>query len=328
MSKLIESKEKQNQSGTTMLKEYVEINGVKQGLIIETKRNDLPVLLILHGGPGYPLYPIMKANKVELHQLFTVCYWDQRGTGMSYLSDENKSSLTLEQLISDTVEVSNYIANKFSKEKIYLMGHSWGTFLGSLTASTHPGLYHAYLGVGHVGSAKGTEEESYQFILEQAKEAGNQKWVSEIEKVGFDEQYYKKQEYNLIRGKYTNKFGGGFLRKGYSNYQGLKDVFTTRIYTLKERANVFRGSIASYQALGEVLATTDLVNEVKEFTIPVYIFQGKHDRLTSHRQALRFYNEITAPKKNFFSFNHSSHAPFIEEKEVFFSLLKKEVLGR
>ncbi|WP_054707893.1 alpha/beta hydrolase [Bacillus sp. JCM 19041] len=305
MSKRIESKEKRNRSGTTVVKEYVEINAVKQGLIIEKTDDALPVLLVLHGGPGYPLYPIMNANKVGLHQLFTVCYWDQRGTGMSYLADENRSSLTVEQLISDTVEVSGYVADKFSKEKIYLMGHSWGTFLGSLTASAHPDLYHAYLGVGHVGSAKETEKETYQFILNQAKETGNQKWISEIEKVEFDDQYYKKQEYNVIREKYTNKFGGGFLRKGYSHYQGLKDVFTTRFYTLKERANVFRGSFASYQALGEVLATTDLVNEVKEFAIPVYIFQGKHDRLTSHRQALRFYNEIKAPKKNFFTFEHS-----------------------
>lgn len=76
------------QNNKTISKVYIDINGAKQGLIIETTDENLPVLLVVHGGPGYPLYPIARANNVQLYRLFTVCYWDQCGTGMSYISDK------------------------------------------------------------------------------------------------------------------------------------------------------------------------------------------------------------------------------------------------
>lgn len=68
----------------TLTKEYIDVNGSKQGLIIESLNNDQPLLLFLHGGPGFPVYPILKGSGVKLEEYFDVSYWDQRGTGMSY----------------------------------------------------------------------------------------------------------------------------------------------------------------------------------------------------------------------------------------------------
>lgn len=326
MSRLIDSKGKKYRSGISLLKEYLEINGAKQGLIIETANNDLPVLLVLHGGPGYPLYPMNKANNVELHKVFTVCYWDQRGTGMSYLSKEYKDQITLEQLTEDTIEVSKYLLSKYSKEKIYLMGHSWGTLVGSIAASKNPDLFYSYIGVGQIGYAKESERETYEFMLEKARLEGDDKAAAEIEKVGFNDLYYKNRYYNIIRGRYLNKYGGGFLKEGYSIFQNLKDVFMNRNYTLKEKINIFKGSALSSQSLSEVMATTDLTRIVTDIPIPVYIFHGKNDYMTTHTQALRFFNQLKSPRKKFFTFEHSSHAPFIEEKDRFLKLLEKEVL--
>ncbi|WP_066186567.1 alpha/beta fold hydrolase [Gracilibacillus timonensis] len=314
-----------SQDRKTVTKEYVSINGLKQGLIIETIDENLPVLFVVHGGPGYPLYPIARANNVPFHRLFTVCYWDQRGTGMSYTSDKN--SLTIDQLVQDIVEISHYLLDKFSQEKVYLMGHSWGTIIGSKAASIQPDLFQAYIGVGQVGSQSASEQETYEVISEKVKATGEEKAIAEINSVDYSDAYYKDRKYFSIVDKYRAKFGGGFLRKGYPNRQGLKDVFGTRQYAFKERINVFRGIGNAYQAFGEKMAKTDLATEIKEINTDVYILQGRHDYLTTHAQAFRFYDQLKAPKKRFHTFEHSAHSPFIEEQSAFLEKLKNEVLA-
>src|SRR5699024_477796 len=146
------------------------INGARQGIIIESLNQGNPLILFLHGGPGFPVYPIVKAHGIRLEQFFDVCFWDQRGAGMSYQHKETDQPLTVEQLVDDTVQVVDYLREKYSKEKVFLLCHSWGTILGSLVANRYPERFHAYIGVGQMGSAKESERESYDFILKKAIE--------------------------------------------------------------------------------------------------------------------------------------------------------------
>lgn len=62
----------------------IEINGVKQHVSIIAQKENLPLLLYLHGGPGDAALPlVMKYNK-ELTENFTLVIWEQRGAGKSY----------------------------------------------------------------------------------------------------------------------------------------------------------------------------------------------------------------------------------------------------
>lgn len=310
----------------TMTKEYLKINDVRQGIIIESSNQGNPLLLVLHGGPGFPIYPFVKAHNFRLEQLFDVCYWDQRGTGMSYNKQDAKKQLTIDQLVDDTIQVINYLREKYSRDKIFLLGHSWGTYLGSLVASKNPELFHAYIGIGQIGSAKESERETYNFILNQAVEQNDQQTIKKIENVTFNDDYYKNRAYGAIRAKYTNKYGGGFKRHGYSPIESLRHVLTCPNYTFKERINIFRGSFYSYQSFSQVMATTDLVERVPTINLPVFILQGLHDYQTTHTQARRFYESIKAPYKKMYTFKHSAHAPFIEENERFNQIVQDDIL--
>ncbi|WP_176449240.1 alpha/beta fold hydrolase [Lentibacillus sp. CBA3610] len=316
----------QNGRGT-ITKEYIEINGVRQGLIIESLNQGNPLLLFLHGGPGFPAYPVIKAHGVRLEQFFDVCYWDQRGTGMSYYDKESNEPLSVEQLVGDTIQVVNYLREKYAQDKVFLLGHSWGSYLGSLAAHKNPDLFHAYIGVGQVGSAKESEHETYNFILKTATNKNDKRAMKQIKNVTFDENYYKNHSYGAVRAKFTNKYGGGFKRSGYSNLENLRHIFSCPNYTFKERVNIFRGSFSSYQSLGHVMATTDLVELVPTLDLPVFILQGQHDYQTTLTQAKRFYESIKAPYKKMFTFENSSHTPFIEETERFYKIMQDEVVG-
>ncbi|MCA1758653.1 MAG: alpha/beta hydrolase, partial [Bacteroidales bacterium] len=113
--------------GSISEKIFVSIGGVKQGMFIRGKNTDNPVLLFLQGGPGFPNYFLFEKFNSGLEDYFTVCYWEQRGGGLSYSSDVTIESMTLDQLVSDAIEVTNYLRERFSKDKIYLLAWSGGT---------------------------------------------------------------------------------------------------------------------------------------------------------------------------------------------------------
>lgn len=95
-----------------------------------------PLLLFLNGGPGIPDYFL--ARDAGLEQLFTVCYWDYRGTGLSYLPEIRPEGCTTEQSVQDALAVTDALRARFGQDRIYLMGHSYGTFIGLLCAQAAP----------------------------------------------------------------------------------------------------------------------------------------------------------------------------------------------
>ncbi|WP_042220887.1 alpha/beta fold hydrolase [Oceanobacillus manasiensis] len=306
-------------------KEFIEINGLVQGMFIEGEDIANPLLLFLHGGPGYPGYPFIKNSHLKLEKYFTVCYWDQRGTGMSFHKGMTNKKLSSKQLVEDTASITTYLCERFNKEKVYLFGHSWGSFLGCLTAAKYPHLFHAYMGSGQIGSQADSEKETLQFLLQTAIDRGEKKAQQEISQITLDENYYNNTKYGKILFKYLIKYGGGMKRDNYSNLKQMKELLFCKSYSLKERMNILRGSNYSYSLYKE-LAKNDLTQIVPSMEIPVYIFQGKHDYQTSYQQAKRFFDNVQSPKKKFFTFENSSHSPFIEEVDKFCSIVENEIL--
>ncbi len=128
-------------AGSISEKVFVDINGVEQGMFIKGKDINNPVLLFVHGGPGMPEYWLTQFYPTSLEDHFTVVWWDQRGAGLSYSADIPPETMTAEQFISDTLEVTKYLRKRFGKEKIYLMAHSWGSYIGIQAAAREPELY-------------------------------------------------------------------------------------------------------------------------------------------------------------------------------------------
>ena len=85
---------------------FIEINGVKQGMFIQREDDAKPVLLFLHGGPGMPEFFLTRRYPTGLEEYFTVCWWEQRGSGLSYRAGLPPETMTVEQLIADTLAVT------------------------------------------------------------------------------------------------------------------------------------------------------------------------------------------------------------------------------
>ena len=167
--------------GSISEKVFVNINGVEQGMFIKSKNINSPVLLFVHGGPGMPEYWLTQRYPTGLENHFTVVWWEQRGAGLSYSTDIPPETMTADQFISDTLEVTNYLRERFGKEKIYLMGHSWGSYIGIQAAAREPELYYAYIGMGQISYQIQSEQLAYEYALEQYKKSGNMNMVQRLE---------------------------------------------------------------------------------------------------------------------------------------------------
>src|SRR5215472_6378297 len=142
-------------------KVFADINGVRQGMFIQSTDAAHPVLLCLHG--GLPEYFLTERYPTGLENDFTVVWWEQRGAGLSYHPGIPPETMTLEQFIADTLSVSDYLRNRFSKKKIYLMAHSGGTFIGLQAAARAPQVYCAYVGVAQMVHQLESERRAYEY---------------------------------------------------------------------------------------------------------------------------------------------------------------------
>ncbi|MGX7148171.1 alpha/beta fold hydrolase [Enterococcus ureasiticus] len=308
-----------------MEKKKVMIGGIEQGLFIVGQNQENPVLLFLHGGPGNPEYAMSKESFTELEKMYTVCYWDQRGAGMSY-TDLEKNPVDLDQMIEDTLEVTNYLKERFGQEKIYLMGHSWGSFLGMKTIQKQPEDYQAYIGIGQVVNQKESEKIAYDFMLKNANETNDTKAIQSLEKETPETSNFPSTEYIMsTRSELLNKFGGGNAHKDGRKMleESYQNLLFFKGYTIGEKIDFLKGLQGSLEHLFNYTLVEDLNKTTANVSVPVYILQGKYDYVTSYKLVQEYYEKLEAPKKDMFVFDSSAHQPHNEENEKFNKIMKE-----
>jgi pimeloyl-ACP methyl ester carboxylesterase len=310
--------------GSISEKTFLQIGGVKQGMFIQSKDSTNPVLLYLHG--GIPDYFLTKKYPTGLEDFFTVVWWDQRWAGLSFNANTPKESITLEQMILDTKEVTNYLRKRFGQDKIYLMGRSGGTFIGIHVAAQLPELYHAYIAIAQMSDHLQSERMAYEYMVKEYRNAGNRKMIRKLEASPVTDKI--PYGYLKLRDKAMHSIGIGTTRDMSSIVTGVFiPSLTCRDYTLSEKINLWRGKAQSgVHPLWNTILATDLAKQVPELEIPVYFFHGIYDYTVLYDLAKDYFEKLKAPIKGFYTFEKSAHSPMFEEPELFREILEKDVL--
>ncbi|MGD9029406.1 MAG: alpha/beta hydrolase, partial [Anaerolineae bacterium] len=249
----------------------VRVGGHDQTLMIRGRSVDNPVLLYLAGGPGGTDLGAVRAD-VSLEQDFVVATWDQRGTGKSYSALDPVETLRLEQMVADTVEVTNYLRDRFDEEKIYLVGQSWGSTLGVLAVQQHPELYYAFVGVGQMVSQRETDIMFYQDTLEWASESGNEALVATLRENG-PPPYQTLLDYEpaIAHEHEWNRYP----ELDMSNE--MPAILFVPEYTWMDRIDAFRGFLDTFSVLYPQLQNIDFRRNVPHLEVPVYVVLGEHE---------------------------------------------------
>ena len=308
---------------------FVDINGTRQGLIIQSRDPSGPVLLFLHGGPGMPTFFLNTTHPSGIEQDFTVIWWEQRGAGISFDSGIPPETMSVEQLIADTVAVTNYLRDRFGQDKIYLLGHSWGSYLGIQVATARPDLFHAYIGMGQVSYQLRSEVAAHEYLLGAYRARGDTAMVRRLEAAPVSMTDGPSERWMRLRDEAMHRIGVGTTRDMRSVITGIfLPVWFCRAYTLGEKIAVWRGKAWSRSLLWDEMLHTDLTLVADRLDLPVYFWVGRFDYTTNYDLARDHFLRLNAPVKGFYTFENSAHSPLFEEPRRARDILRQDVLAR
>ncbi len=305
--------------GSISEKTKIEINGTELGIILLGESAENPVLLFCGGGPGIPQYLLEYLYPSALTKHFTVCYCDYRGTGLSY-SKVNPEEMTSEVFLSDTDAVTDYLRDRFNTEKIYIAGHSFGTFVALNAIKNHPEKYHAYLAVSQIVKQDESETLAYDYMLDEYTKNGNTKMVKEMSKypVHESEDAMNRWRSSSARDKSMHELGVGSARDMKNVITGLFfPSLKCKTYTIPERINIWKGKKNSNRfAVSKETLVFDAVESAKEVEIPVYFFAGEYDYTCCESLQKKYYEALSAPEKKYFFYAGTAHSPIYEDYET------------
>ena len=316
-------------AGSLTEKNWIEIGGIRQGYFIRSENQENPVILFLHGGPGSPSLPFHIPREVSerLEKYFTVVYWEQRGAGISFNRSIDPATMTVEQMIEDTRQMTEYLQRRFNQEKIYLMGNSWETFLGVKTIEKHPENYLAYIGIAQVTNQVESERLAYDFMLKHAMKIGDRRAVRNLQKFDKNAPEFPCLTYIEISRSLMNRYGIGMTHtERLNNFRMGRKILFFRGYTFSEKLNYIRGMSFSIEHLWDNVIDVNLFESSTSFQVPIFIIHGKWDYQVSYTLAREWLEKIEAPEKGFFSFENSAHMPNMDEPENFVQVVRNIVL--
>lgn len=297
--------------------EAVRIGGIDQWVSIRGNDPRNPVLLMLHGGPGWVAMPTSWYFQRGWEEYFTVVQWDQRGAGKTYAANDPAAvapTMTRERMIADAEEMVAWLRKEFGKDRIFVVGHSWGSYLGLELAQRRPEWLHAYVGIGQISNAPESERRGYAWTLQQAKAAGNAEAVAELEALAPYAQGSEPVPLEKLfkQRKWLNEYGGMV----HNRSGGSAEAAAIRLspeYTDDDLAKVWKANDFSMQHLLSEVLTLDM-SRVDQLKTPLFLFLGRHDYNVSSELAAEWFTRVQAPAKQLVWFEQSAHEVMMEER--------------
>lgn len=288
--------------------ETVEIGGIKQWISVRGANPDNPILLFLHGGPGSPMMAESWTFQRPWEDFFTVVQWDQRGAGQTFSQAGRKPDpkLSIDQMQRDTEQLIEYLKQRYHKQKVFLLGHSWGSVLGMRVAQHRPDLLFAYIGVGQVVNVIKNEAVGYDLTLQEARTAQNATAIKQLEALA----PYPGPPSTETAGRVAIERRWDRYFRGMV-YARRDDDETSRwamspLYSPYDVRSAELGEGTTANALKGELFRVDF-DGVRSIDCPFFLFAGAHDHTTPTVLAKSFFERIRAPEKRFFEIPNAAH---------------------
>jgi proline iminopeptidase len=307
--------------GSVATMETIVLGGLEQSVWFRGLDSTAPALVLLHGGPGASESALFRHYNAELENHFLVVYWDQRGTGRSYSGDIPRSTMTINRMLQDLDELVDTVRTRFDKDRVVLLGHSWGTVLGTLYSQAHPEKVAAYVGVAQIADFAEGERLSLEWALRQAEDLRDQGALEDLRAMGTAP---RSVDDELELGRWVERFGGS-MRGGLSTWKLIWAALRTDEAGLMDLVRFGQGNRFSLEALRPEYSRVDLTG-VSRFAVPVVFMLGRHDWHVPAVLAADYFDSIEAPSKTLVWFEASAHNPPFEEPEAFIAAVLEHVL--
>ena len=310
---------------STAVLEKVKLGGSEQWITIRGKDSRNPVLLFLAGGPGGSQLVSERRALAGLEDRFVVVNWEQPGAGKSF-DAVDRSKLTPDRYITDAHELVLNLRQRFGKEKVYVLGESWGSAVGIMVVQRYPELFHAFIGTGQMVAFLENDLICYDFALRLAQERGDTKKVEQLKQQGSPPYYgndvaLKSATYLTETFNYMNA-NPAIVNAGFNTFQDLAGSE----YGLYDKVNFVRGVLDTFGIVYQQLWGVDFRKQAKRLEVPVYFLIGRHDVNAPPKLTEEYFNLLTAPHKELIWFERSGHSPWMNESVKFIDVMVNKVL--
>ncbi|MDE6386202.1 MAG: alpha/beta hydrolase [Lachnospiraceae bacterium] len=308
----------------TYTEEYALVAGIEHYLLHYKSKPEDPVLLFIHGGPGQTESFFAFVVEEYAGRDYNIVYYDQRGAGKTWLKNK-KSKPDTETLKNDLLEIVLYLKREYGKEKIGILGHSWGSVLGSMFALEHPEHTLCYIGCGQVINIVDNERTGYAILKDAVEKGGNKKDIKKLDKIGeYPTDYFDMKAYRKI----------GQIRSLQGKY-GLAQDFGKTVIDLWRRSPVMgtkdlipfmTGIMVNMQLMRELMSF-DLRKKGNRYQVPVYYVLGEKDGQTPIEISTKYFEEVQAPDKKLYLIPDAGHAPMLDNVEDYRKAIG-EIVGK
>jgi pimeloyl-ACP methyl ester carboxylesterase len=302
------------------------IGGIDQWIEVRGKDRGNPMILFVHGGPSSPAMPSGWQWQRPVEEYFTIAHYDQRGAGRTHRANAAGTvadTLTIDRFVEDAIEVAEHLRTRYGKDKLVLVGHSWGTVVGMHAALRRPDLFHVYVGIGQVINTRVNEALSYQYGLERARAEGNAGAIAELESIApYPGDQPITRDRIIVARKWPQHYGGlnAYRDAGQDYYYGAS--LLSPAYDCEDRKAFFAGNVFTLDHVLDEFLQVDF-STVREFPIPVAMFMGRHDYTTPSAPTAEWLEQVRAPRKQAVWFEDSAHMiPWEEPGKTLLSLLQ------
>jgi pimeloyl-ACP methyl ester carboxylesterase len=274
---------------------FVKVGGIDQWIQLRGEDRANPVLLVLHGGPGWP-NAVFTLPLRPWEQHFTVVQWDHRGAGKTLGRNGKAGSgeMTFDRRVADAIEVIEFLRGHLGVDKVIVLAESMGTLTGLPLAVRQPDLVHALVVTDLYVNMAANEAGKRQLTLERLRAAGTSKGVAALEAIGADPTRWD------LHG-WTTNMAWAFKTNVPTPNLDRKLLFplalTSPIYSLRDLSTLFTGFQWSTAQMFEELKAYDARRLGTRFEVPFFLFQGESDVVTLTSLATEYFEEVEAPTK-------------------------------
>ena len=311
-------------AGSVAKLERIDLGGVPQWILTRGNNANNPILLKLHGGPGQAEMATVGLNRL-LEKDFVVVEWDQRGAGKSAASIEPAAAMNLEQIVADTLELTELLLKRFDRKALILVGHSWGSVVGLKAIQRRPDLYQAFVSTGQIANYSQGLRVAYDFLILEAGRRSNAAALRDLQKIGPPP--YDGSDANAkreVHGRWLTDFG--VLWHSAEKFDRVGWMISSVEYSWPEKLRYTQAAERAFNMLLPDLLSTDLNASVPAIEVPVYFAVGRHDFMAPTEVSRAYFSRLVSPQKEWIWFENSAHFPQWEEAEKFYDLLAKKVL--
>ena len=291
---------------------YLRLGGLDQWVMIRGESIANPLLILLHGGPGFSETHFFRHFNAPLEKAFTVVYWDHRGSGKSFDGKIARSSMTVERFVTDLDELVQAVCRRVGKERVTIFGHSWGSVLGVLYAARFPEKVAAYVGSGQIGDWPAAESASYAFVLAELQRMHTRMGLASLRAIGPPPPTASKL---WTQRMWLNRVEGNMRIRTLWELGRIMVEGPER--SLFDLPNLMRGFRFSIDAMWEDVSRMNLATLVPALQVPVFFLLGRHDHWAPAEIGAAYFDVLTAPSKRLLWFEQSGHEPFVDEPAKF-----------